>query len=147
MRVVRLAQGTHWTICAACSGSGCPVVEFVADLESKGGRDAKRARKILADLTTYAPNSTNGEWAKTEFSKDLGSEIYEYRWDGKGGVPRVLWFYDENKIVVCVHAVLKKDHRIEPQDIEVAIQRRNDYLAAKAAGQLTLIEADDLDDN
>src|SRR5689334_4650384 len=120
MRVVRLAAGSHWTVCASCTDEGCPVLKYVEEMEALGGRDGKRSRKILSDLTSYAPNSDKGEWAKSRFSVELDDGIFEFRWDGKGGVPRVLWFYDENRIVVCVHGVTKKDDQLDPEDVELA---------------------------
>lgn len=147
MQVVQLAKGTHWTVCAACANGGCPVLGFIEELEGKGGNDSKRGRKIFSDLTQHAPNSASSEWAATDFSKDLGDDIYEFRWNGKGGVPRVLWFYDENKVVVCVHATIKKKPRLEPQDMEIARQRRAEYFAAKAADQLEFVDIENFDGN
>jgi len=147
MRIVRLATGSHWTVCAACVGADCPVLEFVAELEGKGGRDSKRSREILADLTSYAPNNSSTDWIRQEFSTDLGNDIYEFRWGGKGGVPRVLWFYDENRVVVCVHATIKKDDRLDTQDMELAIKRRKDYFEAKEAGELDFVEIAEYENN
>jgi phage-related protein len=147
MRVVRLAAGSHWTVCAACTPDGCSVLKYIEEMEVLGGRDAKRSKKILSDLTTYAPNSDKGEWAKSEFSIDLGDGIFEYRWDGKGGVPRVLWFYDEQKIVVCVHAVTKKDWQLDPEDMELARKRRDEYFKAKNTKQLQFVEIGDFEGN
>jgi hypothetical protein len=106
MKVVKLGQGTQWTVYATCNADGsCPVLDFICDL------DTKRGDKILADLQQYVPHNESRQWIQTEFSWSLrGSDkIYEFRWaTKKGGTPRIMWFYDKGKIVVCTHGLNKK---------------------------------------
>lgn len=136
MRIVRLAAGSHWTVCAVCADGACPVLDYIAELETD---DPKKSRKVTSDLTDFAPNSSNATWIAQEFSTDLGDGIYEFRWNGKGGAPRVLWFYDANQLVVCVHGTTKKARRLSPEDMALAKKRQEEYFAAKRAGKLEVV--------
>jgi phage-related protein len=131
MRVVRLKRGTHWTICAICeSDDSCPVLDFIAKL------DKKRRSRVLADLQNLLADNPSKTWVALERSKDLGDGWYEFRWGGKGGVPRIVWFHDGNSVVMCAHGVLKKQAKIPPREMAVAADRRTRYLAAKEKGEL-----------
>jgi hypothetical protein len=135
MKIVELGAG-YWTVYAACSDeTTCAGLDFVYEL------DAKRSRKVLADLQQFVPNSDSRDWVRMDFSWKLrGTEsILEFRWPQKGGgTPRVYWFYDENRVIVCSHGVNKKGDT-DPDDIRLAERARDDYLRAKSAGQLTVV--------
>src|SRR5438128_11587948 len=68
-----------------------------------------------------------------EKSKQLREGIFEFR--TKGGL-RLLWFYDEGRVVICVNGYIKQGQKTPPQEINDAIQWRNKYLEAKQAGKL-----------
>src|SRR5438045_5738062 len=106
MRLVLIGKGQRWTVYAACTDeTTCPLLELVA------GLDRKRAAKVISDLKEFVPNSTSADWARIQFSWQLrGSDgILEFRWStGRGGTPRVFWFYDEGNVIVCSHGLNKK---------------------------------------
>jgi hypothetical protein len=135
MKIVELGTG-HWTVYAVCSDeTTCALLDFVAEL------DEKRSRKVLADLQQFVPNSEPRDWVRMDFSWKLrGTEsILEFRWPQKGGgTPRVYWFYDEGRLIVCSHGVNKKGDT-DPEDIRLAERAREDYLRAKAANQLKVV--------
>jgi hypothetical protein len=143
MKVVKLAVGTHWTVTALCDDDGsCPLLDFLDGLD-----DLKKQAKILSDLQQFVPFHTTQDWG-SEFSWSLrGSDkIYEFRWPSrKGGTSRVLWFYDAGKIVVCCHAVLKKGD-MDEAEIRKAERAEQAYRAAKAQGEVIIVELSDFDD-
>jgi len=140
MKIVRLGQGA-WTVYAACLTKGaCPVMDFICSLEEK------RAARVLADLREFVPATSPKHWALTEFSKLLEDGIYEFRWPRKGGgTPRVLWFFDENRVVVCTNGADKKKGKLSDEVMKLANDIRKGYLEAKRIGQLTIVDADDFD--
>ncbi|HTF45253.1 MAG TPA: type II toxin-antitoxin system RelE/ParE family toxin [Terriglobales bacterium] len=142
MQIVEFGTG-NWTVYAVCSEpSTCAVIELIGEL------DAKRASAVLADLQRYVPSSMPHDWVKGDFSWKLrGSEsILEFRWSTKGGgTPRVYWFFDANRIIVCSHGVNKKG-KTDEADIRFAERTRNDYLEAKKFGQLNIVKYKDFVD-
>ena len=68
-----------------------------------------------------------------EKSKPLRQGIFEFR--TKGGL-RLLWFYDERRVVICVNGYIKQGQKIPSKQIEEAIQWKNRYFEAKQTGKL-----------
>src|SRR5687767_1694354 len=116
MHLVLVGKGS-WSVYAICTDeTTCPLLDFIDEL------DEKRGRKVLADLSGWVPFSTPQDWVSADFSWKLrGTDfILEYRWPTrKGGTPRVFWFYDESRVIVCSHGVNKKGST-DQQDIKVA---------------------------
>lgn len=139
MHLVRLGQG-RWTVYAVCRADGrCPVLDFIASI------DERRGKRILAKLQRYVPQSDVAEWIRVEFSKVLrGSNgINEFRWSARGGgAPRVLWFFDSGRIIVCTHGFEKKGS-MRQEEVRVAEQIRFSYIAARDRGQLCVIALED----
>jgi hypothetical protein len=68
-----------------------------------------------------------------EKSKPLREGIFEFR--TKGGL-RLLWFYDEGRVVICVNGYIKQGRKIPNAEIDAAIQWKNKYFAAERSGTL-----------
>lgn len=136
-----------WTVLAICSDEEtCALLDFLAGLG-----DEKTANKILADLKNYVPNSMPADWVRREFSESLTDSdgILEFRWPKKKGpTPRVLWFYDEGKLVVCSHGCAKKGS-MSAAEIDRAKDWKRRYQADRDAKRLTIVTleafADDQD--
>jgi hypothetical protein len=139
MQIIGLGAG-NWTVYAVCTDdTTCAVLEFINDLEPK------RSRKVLADLQQFVPNSNPSDWVRMDFSWKLrtSDSILEFRWPQKGGgTPRVYWFYDDSRVIVCSHGVDKKGDT-DPEDIRIAERTRGDYLKAKATGNLKIVSYSD----
>jgi hypothetical protein len=142
MKLVLMGQG-QWTVYAICSDeTTCPLLDFVAEL------DEKRAAKVLSDLKQFVPNSQPADWVRMDFSWQLRDSdgILEFRWPARGGgTPRVLWFYDEGKVVVCAHGLNKKGTALDPDEVKAAEAAKARYLRAKAARQLDVVRHEDFD--
>lgn len=139
MRLLRIGSGSQWTVLAVCEADGtCALLEFLSEVAEK------LADTILSDLREYVPASEAREWTRTKFSEALTNTdgLFEFRWPkGSGPTPRVLWFYDSGKVIVCSHAVNKKG-KLKAADIEHAEKARTSYRADRDRGNLTI---DDLD--
>ena len=143
MKLVLIAKG-QWTVYAICSdGSTCPLLDFISDV-----LDKKRGNKVLSDLREFVPWSTPEEWVKTDFSWKLRGtpNILEFRWPKKGGgTPRVFWFYDAGKVVVCYHGLNKKGDSVDPKEIAAVESARSEYLRSKENGTLEIVKLEDFD--
>jgi len=96
--------------------------------------------RMLALLRQQLPSS--GPPHNEEISKRLDGDIYEFRKTPKRGPAlRVLWFYDEGRIVVCTHGFWKTTQRTPPAEIEKAKKLRKEYLAAKRSNTVRIVPA------
>jgi phage-related protein len=104
----------------------------VLDLLNDSGDPGLR---LLADLKESVPR--RGPPANNEASKKLRDDIFEFREPvTRGGTLRVLYFYDKDRVVVCVNGVLKKRDKTPDDLIDAAITKRAEYLSAKAMNRL-----------
>lgn len=141
MLLLRLGVG-KWTVLALCEAAGvCAVLDLVENLGEK------RGNQVLSDLREYVPVTDSRDWVRSEFSESLtGADgILEFRWPKHGGgTPRVLWFYDENRVIVCTHGVDKKG-KLDPAEIRRAEAWKTAYAAAKARKDLVIVAFDEFD--
>jgi hypothetical protein len=122
-----------WDVLAIEDGSGGSVVAKLEGADpSDGGAIQMRAR-----LETEVP--LNGPPFKNRRKcVDLGHEIYELKeWNW-----RVLWFYDAGapkarKRIICTHSSNKTSKKEFQPEVLRARRLRDQYLEAKATGQLS----------
>jgi phage-related protein len=70
----------------------------------------------------------------TDISHQLGDGLWEFI----QGRLRVLWFYDEGRIVVCSHGFVKKSQKTPRPELERAKQNRERYQWARRKGELDI---------
>jgi phage-related protein len=125
-----------WTVLAiARSATECELKEVLAQPDSNdlGSRMMVLLRQ---DLPASGPPRSE------ELSKQLDGAIYEFRKTPKRGPAlRVLWFYDEGRVVVCTHAYWKRTQRTPRSEIEKARRLHSDYLFAKRRNSLRIMSA------
>jgi phage-related protein len=51
---------------------------------------------------------------------------------------RVLWFWDEGRMILCTHGFVKKSRKTPPSEIARSLRMKANYEAAKQAKQLRL---------
>jgi len=96
--------------------------------------------RMLALLRQQIPSS--GPPHNEEISKQLDGDIYEFRrTPNRGPALRVLWFYDEGKVIVCTHGFWKTTQKTPSAEIQKAQQLRKDYLRAKRSNSIRIIPA------
>jgi phage-related protein len=119
------------------------VLDFIYDLEEK------RGNRVLSDLREYVPASEPRDWVRANFSWALRDtkDILEFRWPTRGGgTPRVLWFYDTDRVVVCTHGLNKKSNAVSKEEIDTAEAMRQRYLNSKRSNTLEIVDFDDFDE-
>ena len=104
-----------------------PFLEFQQEAASRASREWPKLVRIM-DHTAEA-----GPPRDEEKSKLLREGIFEFR--TKGGL-RLLWFYDEGRVVICVNGYIKQGQKIPNAEIDAAIQWKNNYFTAKRSGTL-----------
>ncbi|MCP4664608.1 MAG: type II toxin-antitoxin system RelE/ParE family toxin [bacterium] len=129
MRLLPIRTG-EWQILAVCTPRGdCPLLELLAS--SQGGGLARDARRMLRLLDRAA---RQGPPRNKAISHQLDREIWEFI----QGQIRVLWFYDEGRMIVCSHGFVKKSRKVPRHDIEQAQERRRHYFDAKRRNELSI---------
>jgi len=101
------------------SSQKCHLIDFLNELEAN--YDADR----------------DSLYALFDFTVDKGFELIKNKSallrDGvfrvREGNLRVFWFYDEGKIIVCTHGIIKKKQKADKEDVKYAIQLRKKYFS------------------
>jgi len=125
-----------WTVLACGKGDDeIPLLDFLQD-ESKSKKDKL---KILTLLKTFVP--TRGVPNSPHKVSPLRGKIFEFKAGPiKGPKVRVLFFYDNKKLIICTHGFIKKTKKTPPNEIEKAIQIKIEYFNDKKNDELTIKE-------
>ena len=112
----------QFSIWAWEEGGECPVLEFLERLEKDSNSDAARLLYLFARTAEHRhPNNE-------QQCKHLDDGIWEFK--ASNGA-RVLWFYDEGRIIVCTHGFVKKKQKTPPEEIRRAKRIRKKYFEEK----------------
>ena len=104
-----------------------PYFEFQQQAMRRAAKEWPKLVRILDYVVETGPPKD------AEKSKQLRDGIFEFR--TKGGL-RLLWFYDEGRVVICVNGYIKQGQKIPSKQIEEAIRWKNRYFEAKQTGKL-----------
>jgi hypothetical protein len=104
-----------------------PYLEFQGEALRRAAREWPKLVRIIDYMADAGPPKDE------EKSKRLREGIFEFR--TKGGL-RLLWFYDEGRVVICVNGYIKQGQKIPNAEIDAAIQWKNKYFTAKRSGTL-----------
>ena len=101
-----------------------PLGEFIKSL-----RPSLRA-KVVGDLHLL---EEFGNYAREPLSKHLDDGIFELRTEESGDIVRILYFFDEGRIILCTNGCVKKQRPTPKREIELAKKRRAQHYARKEA--------------
>ena len=73
----------------------------------------------------------NGPAIREPQSKELNDGIFELQAKFGTNISRMLYFYDENKIIVLTNGFVKKEEKTPKKEIELARAYRADYFTRK----------------
>ncbi len=119
-----LIEGTEFTLYAVMQGED--IVEYLERLEQDNTQAHDQIMSRMKQLADKGPSKK-----KDQFNS-LGNGLYEAK--AKSG-PRVIFFYDKNKIVICSHAFDKQGQKTPKREIDKAMTRKNRYVVHKESGQ------------
>lgn len=125
MRLLRYALGMCWTVYLYCrDDETCPILDVLTGCGSIGER-------MLADLHKVASRPLESLKRDTEFSKPIGNTgLFEFRLPtSKGPTPRVSYFFDSGRVIVCTLAVLKKSEKLPREFIDQSAAIRSIYFS------------------
>jgi hypothetical protein len=123
MNLLRYSQGSEWTVYLYCqSETTCQILDTLLTCGDIGTR-------MLADLQKVATRSRASLERDREFSKAItGTKLLEFRLPtSRGPTPRVSYFFDQNRVIICALALLKKRDGLPPQFIDESAEIRKRY--------------------
>jgi phage-related protein len=98
-----------------------PVREFLEKLKDSDINDFAIIMAGLAKLR-------NQQYHKPPLSKSIGGGLFELRHVGKLNT-RLLYFFTKGQRIIAVHGIRNKAREISRQDLKVAMERKEDWLA------------------
>jgi phage-related protein len=106
------------------AGGGCPVEEFLDGLGPKQAQKVAWVLKLVKELPLVP----------RQFLKKLegADELWEVRSEFGGDAFRLLGFWDAGSLIILTNGFAKKTQKTPSREIELAGQRRRDYLNRKA---------------
>ena len=138
LRVIRRGQ---WSLLAVCNERGdCPLLDFLYEGSTPTpfgfrprGPLAKQKIRMLVRLATVAET---GPPRNAEICHQIAEDI----WQIELGRVRILWFYDEGRIVVLSHGFLKSTQKTPEAEKSRARSALKEYREAKARRRLKILE-------
>lgn len=126
MKLRRVRRG-HWDVVAACGSRGeCPLLDFLASLEAQLEPDGRAMLRLLSFVAEQGPPHN------VEVSHKIVGDI----WELIAGRLRVLWFYDQGRLIVCSHGFVKRTRKTPSSEINRAQGVFDAYQNAKRSGTL-----------
>lgn len=76
------------------------------------------------------------------FPSEISHQIDENNsiWQFTAGRLRLLWFYDEGRLIICTNSFIKKGQKTPGKEKERAIRLKRKYFNAKKNNTLTIID-------
>ncbi len=108
-----------------------PAYDFLHQLAQQ---DAAEHAKLLARLHLAAERGPPKNKEQSRQLKGNGPVVLEF----KTHKLRLFWFYDEQRVILCVNGIVKGTPKAQQQAIAIARQWKSDYLAAKKANTLRI---------
>jgi hypothetical protein len=107
----------------------CPVLAFFEVAATRESDDLERLTALLDRTAEQGPIAN-----EQKFKHLTGSEkIYEFR--TPRGL-RLLCFFDERRVIVCTHGVIKKGQKASMDEIKTAEDWKHRYFDARARNQI-----------
>jgi len=118
-----MEEGELFSVNFYCEEDGSkPVGEFIRSL------DVKMKAKVVSDLHRL---EMLGNEARAPLSKYLGEDIFELRTILGTNIVRILYFFDEDEIIIATNGFVKKQQKTPPSEILIASQRRAIHMKRK----------------
>lgn len=124
MPLKSIRQGASFEICCWKEVDGeCPLEDFFEELKNTGHPDLDQMLRLIKRTAEFGPPRN------VEMSRALEGRNAEKLWEFKAGAIRIIWFYEQNKIIICTHSFLKKGRKTPASEIETAQNIRSNYYA------------------
>ena len=108
-----------FSVCAPGeSQTDCELRSFFSGLESNLKKDGRRMLGLLKRVAQRGP----------DLNPDICHQVEEKIFQFSQGRIRVLWFYDQNKIILCTHGFVKKTQKTPQKELKLANKRMLEVL-------------------
>ncbi len=130
MDLIRLGK-SRWDVVALCNERGsCPLLDFLEDLDPSLKSLRNRMLGLLREyVTQHGPPR----------SKERCRHLNDHIWEFKIGQLRALWFYHQDRMIVCTHGFMKRTRKTPRREIQRAKRLRKQYLASVRSGNLMVL--------
>jgi phage-related protein len=100
-----------------------PIEEFLDSLTGKQAQKVLWVLQVIEDLDVIP---------RQYFKKLIDSDdIWEVRVQFGNDIFRLLGFFDSGALIILTNGFAKKTQKTPPQEIELAVRRKDDYLERK----------------
>lgn len=99
-----------------------PVGQFIRTLP------LKMKAKVIGDLHLL---EEYGNMAREPLTKHLEDGIFELRSKTGTDIVRILYFFEENRIIIATNGFVKKQQKTPKSEIELAKRRRTNHFSRK----------------
>ncbi len=99
-----------------------PVEEFICSLDEKTQEQFIFKKELLERF---------GPQLRQPHTDKIGGGIFELRFKGEEGQIRVLFFFFYEKKIILLHGFVKKTQKTPGKEIEIAQERRKEFLSRK----------------
>jgi len=139
--ILRTVARGLWTVLAVCSERGdCPLLELLYEgstptpfgFQPRGPLAGEKAR-MLARLKTM---TETGPPRNAKVCHQIEGDL----WQVESGRIRVLWFYDEGRMVILSHGFVKRSRKTPEAEKSIARESLREYREAKARRRLRILE-------
>lgn len=139
--VLRVIRRGLWALFAVCNERGdCPLLDFLYEDSTPTpfgfrprGPLAKQKIRMLARLAAVAET---GPPRNVKICHQIDDEI----WQIELGRVRILWFYDEGRVVVLANGFVKSSQKTPEAEKSLARAALKEYRKAKARRRLKILE-------
>lgn len=123
-----------WVIYCPCNAEGeSELDEFFLTLGSNMKSDKTKMFALFKQVSESGPLNLSDK-----ITHQLDRGIREFR----AGRIRVLWFFDDDKVVICSHGMVKKTQKMPKREIDRAKRCKDTYDEAKKAGSINIIKGE-----
>jgi len=139
--VLRVVCRGPWTLLAVCNERGdCPLLDFLYEGSTPTpfgfqprGPLAEQKIRMLARLAAVAET---GPPHNAKICHQIEGDI----WQIEHGRVRLLWFYDEGRVVILSHGFLKRSQKTPEAEKSLARAALREYREAKVRRRLKILE-------
>jgi phage-related protein len=128
MNLLPVSKGFYTVYAVAKSKEHCELLEFLEGLGQILQKDSDRMLSLLDRVAMEGPPRN------TEISHQIKGKLFEFI----QGRVRVLWFYDEGRLIICTSGFVKKVRKTPRGEIDHAIQLMDDYFEDKKKAQIQI---------
>ncbi|MBU1206172.1 MAG: type II toxin-antitoxin system RelE/ParE family toxin [Proteobacteria bacterium] len=133
MILVEICRGVYKIFALGDSPNRCQLLDFLDDLESNLQKDGDRVLALLKRVAREGPPKN------PDICHQIGNKIYQF----SQGRLRVIWFYDEGKMIICTQGFIKKTPRTPQGEISNAKLAMKSYFEAKKSGLIEIIAVEE----